>query len=56
MTDLMPRGPEPLLDVRDLRVGRARAGGADPAGAGTIVSAVSLALRAGETIEIITPG
>ena len=52
MTDLVPLdaslAPEPLLDVRDLRVSRARAGGSD-----TIVSSVSLALRAGETIGIV---
>jgi peptide/nickel transport system ATP-binding protein len=50
MTDLVPLVPDPLLDVRDLRIGRA---GASPAGTGTIVSAVSLALRAGETIGIV---
>jgi peptide/nickel transport system ATP-binding protein len=52
MTDLVPRdasrAAEPLLDVRGLRVSRARTGGAD-----TLVSAVSLALRAGETIGIV---
>jgi peptide/nickel transport system ATP-binding protein len=52
MTDLIPLGaptaPEPLLDVRGLRVGRARADGT-----GTIVSSVSLSLRAGETIGIV---
>ena len=57
MTDLVPPGTsltaEPLLDVRDLRIGRARAGGAGPASTGTIVSSVSLSLRAGETIGIV---
>jgi peptide/nickel transport system ATP-binding protein len=57
MTDLAPlgvsRSPEPLLDVRDLRVGRARAGGAGPGSTGIIVSSVSLSLRAGETIGIV---
>jgi peptide/nickel transport system ATP-binding protein len=52
MTDLTPGGAatatEPLLDVRDLRVLRARAGGTD-----TLVSSVSLQLRAGETIGIV---
>jgi peptide/nickel transport system ATP-binding protein len=57
MTDLVPPGTsltaEPLLDVRDLRIGRGRAGGAAPASTGTIVSSVSLSLRAGETIGIV---
>ena len=60
MNDLVPLdpslaslAPEPLLDVRDLRIGRARAGGAGPASTGTIVSSVSLSLRAGETIGIV---
>ena len=57
MTDLVPPGTsltaEPLLDVRDLRIGRARAGAAGPASTGTIVSSVSLSLRAGETIGIV---
>jgi peptide/nickel transport system ATP-binding protein len=57
MTDLMPLGdsltPEPLLDVRDLRVSRARPGGAGPENTGTIVSSVSLSLRAGETMGIV---
>ena len=54
MTDLMPSDTsvtpaEPLLDVRGLRVGRA----GSPEGTGTIVSSVSLSLRAGETIGIV---
>jgi peptide/nickel transport system ATP-binding protein len=57
MTHLVPPGApltaEPLLDVRDLRIGRARAGGAGPASTGTIVTSVSLSLRAGETIGIV---
>jgi peptide/nickel transport system ATP-binding protein len=39
---------EPLLDVRDLRVGSIR-----PGGMNTIVSRVSLSLRAGETVGIV---
>ena len=39
---------DPLLDVRDLRVSRARRGGSD-----TLVSSVSLSLGAGETIGIV---
>jgi peptide/nickel transport system ATP-binding protein len=49
MTDLVPGS---LLEVRDLRIGRARAGGG-LADAGVIVSSVSLSLRAGETIGIV---
>jgi peptide/nickel transport system ATP-binding protein len=41
-------GPGPVLDVRDLRIVRARPGGAD-----TIVSSVTLSLGAGETIGIV---
>ena len=52
MTDLVPLVPGPLLEVRDLRIGRARAGGG-LASAGVIVSSVSLSLRAGETIGIV---
>jgi peptide/nickel transport system ATP-binding protein len=52
MTDLAPTVPDPLLNVRDLRVGRAGASGS-PGSTGTIVSSVSLALRAGETIGIV---
>jgi len=39
---------DPLLDVRDLRVSRR-----SPSGADTLVSSVSLTLRAGETIGIV---
>jgi peptide/nickel transport system ATP-binding protein len=39
---------EPLLDVRGLRVSRARPGGSD-----TLVSAVSLSLLAGESVGIV---
>jgi peptide/nickel transport system ATP-binding protein len=53
MTDLVPLVPDPLLEVRDLRIGRALAGGAGPASTGVIVSSVSLSLRAGETIGIV---
>ncbi len=58
MTDLVPlavpraRAPEPLLDVRTC--GSAAPGQAVPAReTGTIVSSVSLSLRAGETIGIV---
>ena len=40
--------PEPVLDVRDLRIGRGRSGDL-----GTIVSSVSLSLAAGETVGIV---
>jgi peptide/nickel transport system ATP-binding protein len=54
MTDLIPPGTsgaaEPLLDVRDLRVSRASATSPNT---GTIVSSISLSLRAGETIGIV---
>jgi peptide/nickel transport system ATP-binding protein len=50
MTDLVP---DSLLEVRDLRIGRGRAGGGGLADAGVIVSSVSLSLRAGETIGIV---
>jgi peptide/nickel transport system ATP-binding protein len=53
MTDLVPLVPGPLLEVRDLRIGRAGAGGAGLASTGVIVSSVSLSLQAGETIGIV---
>jgi peptide/nickel transport system ATP-binding protein len=53
MTDLVPLVSDPLLEVRDLWIGRARAGGAGPRNTGTIVSSVSLSLQAGETIGIV---